>query len=375
MTLGDHKIKVAVVLPELGGGGAQRTFLNVLNHLDRELFDPILVLYRPAGSFRSLLKSDVKIVTLDSVRTLWSILPLARWIRSESPDVVMSTLLHINVATVISGILSRKGVPVVVRESNNLTAAGRPLRTLSGMAVRWAYRRAETVIALSKGVRRDVIDRYSLKKDRVRMIYNPIDLEAIQSLSMEKADPLPGWTDDSNEHRIIAVGRLVPQKGFELLIEAVSQLDAPWRLLIIGEGIEDYNLKALAKNLGISKHVIMPGFIANPFPYIAMADLFVLSSRWEGFGHVIPEAMACGTPVVATGCPSGPDEIIEEGIDGQLCEPGSSNSLTSNIECLLKSPDIRDRMANTAKVSVQRFSAGEVIRQYEILFKELSSDS
>ena len=375
MTLGDHKIKVAVVLPELGGGGAQRTFLNVLNHLDRELFDPILVLYRPAGSFRSLLKSDVKIVTLDSVRTLWSIIPLARWIRSESPDVVMSTLLHINVATVISGILSRKGVPVVVRESNNLTAAGRPLRTLSGMAVRWAYRRADTVIALSKGVRRDVIDRYSLKKDRVRMIYNPIDLEAIQSLSMEKADPLPGWTDDSNEHRIIAVGRLVPQKGFELLIEAVSQLDAPWRLLIIGEGIEDYNLKALAKNLGISKHVIMPGFIANPFPYIAMADLFVLSSRWEGFGHVIPEAMACGTPVLATRCPSGPDEIIEEGIDGQLCEPGSSNSLTSNIECLLKSPDIRDRMANTAKVSVQRFSAGEVIRQYEILFKELSSDS
>ena len=104
-------------------------------------------------------------------------------------------------------------------------------------------------------------------------------------------------------------------------------------------------------------------------------DIFVLSSRWEGFGHVIPEAMACGTPVLATRCPSGPDEIIEEGIDGQLCEPGSSNSLTSNIECLLKSPDIRDRMANTAKVSVQRFSAGEVIRQYEILFKELSSDS
>ena len=178
-----RRLTVAIVLPELGGGGAERTFLNILNHLDRARVKPVLVLYRRSGSYLTLLREDVSVVSLESSRTRHSVVPLAKWIRSERPDVVMSTLLHINVATVAATKLSGRKIPVVARESNNLTAAGRPVRSLSGCMMQWAYRHADSVVALSRGVRKDVIARYGLGESRVQMIHNPIDISNIQKQS------------------------------------------------------------------------------------------------------------------------------------------------------------------------------------------------
>ena len=370
-----RRLTVAIVLPELGGGGAERTFLNILNHLDRSRFKPVLVLYRRSGSYLTLLREDVSVVSMGSSRTRRSVVPLARWIRSERPDVVMSTLLHINVATVAAMKLSGCKIPVVVRESNHLTAAGRPIRSLSGCMMRWAYRHADSVVALSHGVRKDVIARYGLDEDRVQMIHNPIDISDIQKRADEEAVPLKGWTDTVDPFKLVAVGRLVPQKGFDLLIKAASRLPLPWTLLILGEGSEKKRLRGLAAELGVSDRVHFPGFIQNHFPYVAMADLFVLSSRWEGFGHVIAEAMACGTPVLSTCCPSGPDEIIQHGVDGELCDPNSAEALTQHIENLLRSPETRLKYVEAAAKSVCRFDAPAVAGRYGALFTELTGTS
>ncbi len=314
-------------------------------------------------------------VTMESSRTRRSVVPLARWIRSACPDVVMSTLLHINVATVAATKLSGRKVPVVVRESNNLTAAGRSVRSVSGCMMRWAYRRADSVVGLSHGVRKDVIDRYGLDEDRVQMIHNPIDIPDIQNLAGRDAVPLRGWSDAVDSFKVVAAGRLVPQKGFDLLIEAASRLPLSWTLLILGEGSEKKRLRGLAAELGVSDRVHFPGFVQNHFPYVAMADLFVLSSRWEGFGHVIAEAMACGTPVLSTRCPSGPDEIIQHGVDGELCDPNSADALTKHIENLLRSPETRLKYAEAAAKSVCRFDAPVVAARYGALFTELAGTS
>ena len=186
---------------------------------------------------------------------------------------------------------------------------------------------------------------------------------------------MPGWTDSGDRCRIVAVGKLERQKGFDLLIRAASRLHLPWTLLILGEGSEKDRLRRLGDDLGVSDRVHLPGFVRKPFPYVAAADLLVLSSRWEGFGHVITEAMACGTPVLATRCPSGPDEIIEDGADGRLCEPASVEALAWNMDDLLRSPEIRRAYAQAAARSVVRFDAPTVVRQYEALFADLVATS
>lgn len=369
--ISSRSMRVALVLPTLSGGGAQRTFLNLANHLDRSAFQPIVVLYRAEGVLLPELREGVPVVELGCRGTGRSIIPLASWLSRATPDVVISTLLHVNAAAVLAVRLSRTGVPIVVRETNNFTAAGRPTGSLSGRIIRWTYGRADAIVALSEGVRDDVARRYSLDPGRITTIYNPVDLQRIRGARSADVVGLPGWSDAESASRIIGIGRLVPQKGFDLLLRALAGIDRPWTLALLGEGPAQGDLRRLARELGVSDRVMFAGHIANPYPYLSQADLFVLSSRWEGFGHVIAEAMACETPVVATRCPSGPDEIIEDGVTGRLCVPNSVEALSEAIDESLSDGESRRRYVANAAKHVLRFDARNVAAEYGALFQRI----
>jgi glycosyltransferase involved in cell wall biosynthesis len=362
------RIRVQFVLPTLYGGGAERTMLNLLNNLDRERFQPSLVLFQREGQYLSLVRDDVDVIAVNR-RTRNAVLPLAREIRRLRPHIVFSTLLHTNVVAVAARMLSLSPALSIVRETNNQTAAGRSHVGLEGRAVRWAYRRAHRVICLSAGVADDVQMRNGLRAGQTPVVYNPVDLENIQSMAkavLPAGVPYPS----PGRFNVLAAGRLMPQKGFDLLITGLASVRGlDWQLTILGEGIERQALENLAGEMGVSDRVSFQGFQSNPYAWMARADLFVLSSRWEGFGHVIVEAMASGVPVLSTRCPSGPDEIITDGVDGTLCAI-SAEDIGAKIAGLAGSVEVRRRHAVAGHVTAKRFDVHSITTQYSELFVE-----
>lgn len=356
---------IIIPLESMKVGGAERTVLNLVNHLDPSRYRVLLALYRSKGGYLSQVQGHVTVVPLQCDRPREAILPLRRLIQHEHPHLVFSTLLYNNVAAVLA---AGKRVPVIVRESNHQTAAGRLRWHPKEWPVRYAYRKATRVVALSQGVADDMVARYGLPRERITTIYNPIDLSAIQTAALQTEASM--IEPDASTFHLVAVGRLERQKGFDVLLYACALLPPSmrWRLTILGEGSERLALESLARELGLEARVSLPGVVLNPYATMRAANLFVLSSRWEGFGHVIVEAMACGTPVLSTRCPSGPDEIITHDVDGWLVEPEDSAALAACIERLILQPDVRRRLSERASQTVLRFSAPDIARQYETLF-------
>ena len=359
----------------LAGGGAERTLLNVINGLDRERFQPLLVLNKAEGPYLSALHDDVEVVEVGASRLRNSLPGLVRQIRRFRPDLCFATLHGPSVVLWLAAMAARSKVPLILRESNNHTAMGTSSRSLGGRLVGAAFRRAYKVVCLSDGVNADVRKRYSGVE--ATTIYNPIDLAGIHQATKEESVPVgPSWLPqpERNTLEVLGVGRLIKQKGFDLLIRALSSIkDIPWRLTILGEGSERKALEEMADALGVADRIALPGFLQNPYRWMAEADLFVLSSRWEGFGHVVAEAMASGVPVLATRCPSGPDEIIHDGVDGRLCEPNSADDLARALKDILADPGMRATFSMNARESVIRFDTVTIVSQYEALFLEATA--
>ncbi len=356
---------ILIPLESMKLGGAERTMLNIANHLPADRWRVVLALYQECGAYLPIVHSSVELRVLHCRRPVQAIMPLSRLIGREQPDVVFSTLLYNNAAAVLA---ARGRVPTVVRESNHQTAAGRSSRSLKERMVRYAYRRASHVIALSDGVLHDCVERYGLPKSQISRIYNPIDLEMIEEMADRVEDRLLSPGEDLVH--LLAVGRLVPQKGFDLLLQACALLPSslPWCLTILGEGPMRAALHEQAERLGISDRLQMPGSVSNPFATMKAADVFILSSRWEGFGHVIAEAMSCGVPVIATRCPSGPDEIITTEVDGILVDPGDIFEMARAIERVATDRALARRLTQAANTSVRRFAVKEIVGQYDELF-------
>ena len=218
------------------------------------------------------------------------------------PDVALSFLNRANVANV----LAAKGA-CVISERSNASAHLPGIRNLPARAlVRWTYPRADKVIAVSDGVADDLARNFAVPREKLVSIANPIDVDAIEAKAAAEAAYRPVGD------YILAAGRLVKSKNFELLIRAYAQAGIAASLVILGEGSERAALEAVARECGVAERVALPGFMANPYPLMRSAKLFVLSSNDEGFPNALVEAMALGTPVVATNCASGPSEILAE---------------------------------------------------------------
>ncbi|MGH6950487.1 MAG: glycosyltransferase [Vitreimonas sp.] len=297
--------RAVFLINSLTGGGAERVMCTLLRHsaAECEEFEVTLALLddEPAAYAPP---EWVKVRQLDSRGSLAGAVLAVRQLYAEiEPDVSLSFLIRANVANVLNA-----RMPCVISErSHTSTHFANGLRGVASCAlVRTLYPRAARVIAVSEGVAADLRDNFGVRSERVAAIANPVDVQAIEARALQApAVPIDG-------PYIMAAGRLVKAKNFDMLIRAFAALESSRKLLIVGEGAERQALLRIAQECGVADRVLLPGFVENPYPLMRHADVFVLSSLAEGFPNALVEAMAVGTPVIATNCPSGPSEILAE---------------------------------------------------------------
>lgn len=327
--------RIALYIPSLSGGGAERVMLTLANAFVEKDIKVDLILNRLDGPYLKDASKKVNIVNLNTSRVLNSVIPLARYLRREKPDAILSAMNYVNIITVVAHIISRTNTRVVVSEHANLTESKKNLGRIKGAVItilmKWAYSKSNAIIAVSDGVADELSSELKTNRKKITTIYNPIFSENLLKRSKEMV--FHPWVEDNETPFILAVGRLTVQKDFATLIHAFKQVieQKPCNLIILGEGSLRPDLERLVEDLELQDNIELVGFVDNPYAWMSKADLFVLSSIQESFGNVLVEAMACGTPIVSTNCPSGPKEILEEGQWGELVPPANANLLAKAI--------------------------------------------
>lgn len=359
----ENRSQIAIYLPSLRGGGAEKVMVTLANGFAAYGYGVDLVLARAEGPYLADVSDKVRIIDLNASRVFFSLPALVRYLRRERPRALLSALNHANVIAVAARALARSATRLVVSEHNNPTIAARAERSAAGRAVhaamRWTYPRADGVVAVSAGVADDLARWAALPRSRIEVIYNSVVTPALVARAAES--PAHPWFGDGGPPVVVGVGRLTAQKDFATLLRAFALLraDRPCRLAILGVGDERAALSALVAELGLQDAVALPGFVDNPYAWMRGAALFVLSSAWEGLPTVLIEAMACGTPVVSTDCPSGPAEILEGGRWGRLVPVGDAAALARAMAAALD-----DSAPPAVAVRAADFSAERAVEAY-----------
>ncbi len=306
----------------LGGGGAERVIVTLANEFVKRDYEVDIVISYYKEGYQKLLDPRVNLTILGVRRRLFAAPHLARYLRSRQPVAMLATVN--TVAAVAAKSLARTPTRIILREATTPTQELRH-KTTSPRAkwvriagLKWLYPRADAIIAVSRGVLTDILEWSPKVKNKIHLIYNPVIDERL--LAQADASVEHPWFSAGGIPVILSAGRLIPLKGFDSLLKAFAQVlrTMQARLVILGEGEERGRLIELAESLGVSEYFDLPGFDPNPFRYMRRANVFVLSSRYEGLPNVLIQAMACGCPVVATNCPSGPDDILDGGKYGEL---------------------------------------------------------
>lgn len=331
--------KVAIYLPSLEGGGAERVTILLANALARRGHDVDLVLANAHGTYLGEVSCDLRIVDLGKRRVVASLPALVRYLRRECPDALLSGLGHANIIAILARRIAGRSMRLVVTEHNSIL---RGLDTLKGRVIKrlmqGLYPQADVIVCVSNGIEDELRDVLGLPANRLRTLYNPVDVDGIQAQSRDRPDH--PWFRPGQPPVIIGAGRLTEQKDFATLLRAFARVrrTCDVRLVILGEGPDRAKLEGLAAEQGIAVDVLMPGFQKNPYGWMGASALYVMSSAWEGLPGVLLEAMACGLPIVSTNCRTGPDEILEGGRWGRLVPVGDDVQLANAIEATLREP-------------------------------------
>jgi glycosyltransferase involved in cell wall biosynthesis len=353
--------RLAFFIHNMGGGGAQRIMLTLAEAVAQRGYAVDLVLVRAEGPHMSDIPDGVRVVDLNARRIISSLPALVRYLRQEQPITLLSFLSPVNCVAIWAKILSSQKVRVVISERSTLTpakAAARTDRLVLPWLMRWSYPYADALIAISNGVADDICRAIGLDHSRIKVVYNPALRPAIAEMAQEAIEH--PWFSDGAPPVVLGVGRLTQQKDFPTLIRAFTKVRAGQsaHLVILGEGEDRVRLARLAETLGVAKDVALMGFERNPYKYMRRSAVFVFSSLWEGFGNALVEAMALGTPVISTDCPSGPAEILDQGRWGKLVPMKSPDALAEAILQTLANPgpDGRERAKD--------FSVDRIVEQY-----------
>ncbi|WP_027250135.1 glycosyltransferase [Planktothrix agardhii] len=354
---------IAIFLMDLGGGGAERVMINLAQGFVEHQLSVDLVLVQAKGPYLSQLPAGVNVVTLNSSRLLLSIPKLIQYLKKKQPKFLLSALEDTNFIAILAGKIAGNSTKVAVTVHNNLSReslnAPQLKRRLTPTFVGWFYPSADYVIGVSNGVTDNLITLGS-PPEKTHSIYNPIvSAQLLEKLQEPVNHP---WFAPGQPPVILGVGRLTPQKDFATLIRAFVQVRKQHqaRLMVLGEGTKLDYLKGLVRDFDLTEDVAFPGFVDNPYSYMARAGVLVLSSAWEGFGNVLVEAMVAGTPVVSTDCESGPAEILAQGKYGKLVPVADSQAMAEAILATLTEPANPEFLKQRA----MEFSLENSVNQY-----------
>lgn len=365
-------MKLTLVISSLERGGAERIISGLANAWaergrqvtlitfdDRET--PAYALH-PGVGLRSLrVPNEFASNRLHALyRNVLRIRRLRRLIRQSAPDVVISFLDFPNILTLLA--TRGLGVPVIVSERANpdyddLKGIWRRLRRLT-------YPWAVALVCQTSAM-------LALLQRKIKVAGYAIPNSVVFPAAVNAGAPK---RSDANAHTAIAMGRLVPQKGFDLLLEAFARVAGrhpDWSIKVLGKGPLKGQLEAQAESLGLKDRVSFVGAVSDPFPVLRAADLFVFPSRFEGFGNALVEAMACGLPVISFDCPAGPSDIIRHRVDGVLVPPEDVTGLASAMDNLMSDAAEREKLARRAPEVLTRFSLERVLTMWDQLFMDI----
>lgn len=371
--------RISILLGSFQIGGIERMSLNLSAGLSTRGYDVDLVALNAEGPLLEDVAEDVRVVQLSDndlflPGAFSNIGPLVDYFDRRDPAVCLSENSHLNLVNIAACLQSDSQTNSIVRE-NGLTPGGAfgTGRYWREQATKFLatglYRCADCVVPVSQGVARELVQTARLPANNLTQIYNPILTGDISNRIKEPVDHK--WFTDSSIDVILSAGRLRPAKDYQTLIKAFAQVHAHapnTRLVILGEGSERDTLERTTAQLDVSDDVWMPGFVVNPYKYMARSSMFVLSSVSEGLPTVLVEALACECPVVATDCPHGPAEILDNGRFGRLVDPGDVAGLADAIKQTHNSPVVPDDVSTC----VNRFTLEAVCDEYEYLLAQLS---
>ncbi|WP_407430174.1 glycosyltransferase [Arcticibacter sp.] len=365
-------MKLAYFYRNLNHGGIQRMIVNAANYFAAAGHDVSVVLMKRDGEYIDLLDQNVKIIFFKSIDKTKLLRSFSSILKEHQFDLLFTATPSLNTFTVIGRFLSGVRTKIVISERNNTAVffknSSLTLSKLTFLAIPLLYRFADAVVAVSEGLAGSLKKVALIPKRKIHVIYNPawspqLEEQAGTEVSHE-------WFQFPEVPVIITVGRLVPAKNHALLIEAIALLrkDIQVRLIILGDGNLKSGLQKKIDDMNLQDCIRLEGFKLNPVSWMSKADLFVLSSDYEGFGNVLVEALAAGLTIVSTDCDFGPSEILKGGY-GYLSPVGNATALASEMARALQSPIDKNRLKKRA----QEFGTEQIMRRYDELFSGMVS--
>ncbi len=374
-----NKKRILFSIGSLGGGGAERQVIQYLSHLDRSQFEPFLYLTKPEGPFLTEVPEDVVIASFEERVTLpgWNfpgaifrlqVQDFRKYLIEKQIDLVCAvTIMNVLVAGEAIKSVKRPWLAVSMADlRNELKRELGRFSTIKHRKLSRAFRAADRVIAVSSGDREGLFACHNVDPEKTFIVPNSVDIARVDKLAGLHS---PNW--DHNQFHIVLAGRLTHQKGHRYLIEAMDQIVHKQglkqvQLHLLGQGELESELKDLVRLRNLEEHIEFAGFIKNPFPYLKAADLFCLPSLYEGMPLILLEAMACGVPIVASDCPSGPRELLENGNYGKLVTPESSGDMASSIAEAIENSTWRKVVSQSAREHVaEKYESNVTVRQLE----------
>lgn len=380
----------------MNGGGAERTAMHIINHIDRQRFDVRLNLLRHGGEYMDQVdptvleppgpggkldfdQGNANTFKLHKLAAGAALAPanVLQALRRHRPHVVLSFMKGMSLIAMLStSLYGRRRTRWIAREGNNAFAViddeiKNPLgRTLVKTLTRRCYRSTDCLLALGDAMATGLSRDLELDPGKVRVIHNGVDIQRVERRMIEPPEPFR-----MERPYVVTVGRLEWQKAHDVLIKAFKQsthcegLD----LLILGEGSARRQVEGWIKDAGLTGRVHLPGFVDNPWAYIRQSRAFALPSRWEGFPNVLVEALACGVPVIAADCDYGPREIIQDGDSGLIVPVDDVDALARSLDDVLGSPELDARLRQHGARCAREFETGKLVQNYERLFTDLAA--
>ena len=359
--------KVALFMPSLAGGGAEGVFIRLSELLHREGIAVDLVVASAVGEYAAQIPAGVSVVNLDKGKPSRAVPALVSYLKQNTPETLLSTLTHANLAAIMASLLARVPTRCVVREAaspiDDLIHDTHSDRFLKKLLVPFLYNRTHRILAPSHGVAEGIAMTYGIAPEKISVIYNPVDPAEIKKRCT--APPEIDGVMDRKIPTLVAVGRLCYQKGYDLLLNAAARLKSEgrdFRIVILGEGELRSELELLRDKLGLTRQILMPGFVTNPHAFIARSSGYISASRWEGLSNILIEAMCCGVPVAASSCRHGQAEILEDGKQGLLFASDNIDQLSQAMVALLE-----ERVSPPDESTLSRFSPASISQQYQQL--------